>query len=183
MNTGPLVKVIEKQPPELINALNAELQSNLGTSYYRRLSEEELLRRHSAVYAGLAQWLSSRDETALQKSGEDLGKRRFAEGIPLGQVVLTLILVEKHLWEFLDSSAEHVDPDVRRAGTEFFQKDAYFTARGYEESLAVSNRLAQAAPEHVSQVRAPMPPPKKEAAKAEPDLEISRGGQVGELGG
>ena len=131
MNAGPLLRIIEEKPPQLLAELTAELKTNLGTSHYRRLNQEELAQRHAAVAQGLAQWLTSRDEAALRKNGEDLGRRRFAEGIPLGQVVLALILVEKYLWKFLGSSAETLDESVRQAVTEFFQKDTYYTAKGY----------------------------------------------------
>ena len=183
MNAGPLLRILEKNPPEMLTELNAELKINLGTSHYRRLSEEQLAQRHFAVTQGLAHWLTTRDESVLQKTGEDLGKRRFAEGIPLGQVVLALILVEKYLWIFLESYAAPMDEAIRQAVVEFFQKDAYYTAKGYQESLAVSNRLAR---RHMVPEPGPtvaVTPAKNEPSKDYPDMQISRGGQVGEHGG
>lgn len=176
MNAAAVVNVIQGSPAQLIDELNAELRSNLGTSHYHRLSEEELSKRHSLIFQGLTEWLANRDVAALRINGEDLGKRRFKEGTPLGQVVLVLILVEKHLCNFLNESHQ-ADSDVREAITEFFQKFAYFTAKGYEIELAASNRSAKR-PVAGQEV------PKKDAAKAaERDMEISRGGQVGEHGG
>ena len=98
---------------------------------------------------------------------------------------LTLILIEKHLWAGLDASAQHVEEDLRGAVTEYFQRATYYTAKGYEAALAVNNRVSRrtAAAQPVSESPALKPPPKMEPAKGEPDLEISRGGQVGELGG
>lgn len=175
MNSAAVVRVIQEKPRQLIDQLNAELKANLGTSHYHRLSAEQLVQRHSHIFQALSDWLTSRDNAALQKNGQALGDRRFREGTPLGQVVLVLILVEKHLCGFLDASAQ-VEPDVRNAITDFFQKFVYCTAKGYEAALAVSNRLATRAPVAAE-------PPRKEAAKAEGDMEISRGGQVGEQGG
>lgn len=181
MDSGELIQVIQQEARPLVEGLYAELRSNLGTSHYHRLSNEELFRRGQAVYQHLAEWLASRDESQTLRSGEDLGKRRFAEGIPLGQVVLALILEEKHLWDYLNRSGSTADENLRRSVTEFFQKTIYSTARGYEESLAESNQRAR---------RGIVPPrpaekaaPKAEPAQGEPELEISRGGQVGELGG
>ncbi len=178
MNAAAVARVIEGKPRLLIDQLNVELKRNLGTSHYHRLSEEQLSQRHSHIFDGLAAWLTTKENATLQKNGEDLGNRRFREGTPLGQVVLVLILVEKHLGTFLDASAP-VEPDVRNAVTEFFQKFAYYTAKGYEAALAVSNRMASR-----PAMQAGAEPPRKEAAKSvEKDMEISRGGQVGEVRG
>ncbi|MBI2817737.1 MAG: hypothetical protein HYX72_12440 [Acidobacteria bacterium] len=177
MNAAALAKVIQGNPCQLLDELNAELRSNLGTSHYHRLTEEELIKRHAATFQSLSEWLANRDVAVLRKNGEDLGRRRFREATPLGQVILVLILVEKHLCTFLDGSHQ-VDPEARDAVTEFFQKFAYYTAKGYESELAASNtsvrRVAPGRDEFL----------KKDAAKsAERDMEISRGGQVGEHGG
>jgi len=185
MDTIALVRLIEGNTQQLISGLYAELKTNLGTSHYRRLSDEEIRRRGTAVFQGLTEWLPSRNDLLLEGYGEEFGKRRFTEGVPLGQVVLALILIEKHLWAFLDASAQQVETGVRSAVTEYFQKATYYTAKGYEAALAVSNRLAKraAGTEPVSEPPTPKQPPKKEPAKAEHELEISRGGEVGEFGG
>ena len=180
MDSAAVIQKIEQGSGELFHQLSADLQSNLGTSHYRRLSEEELLLRHSAIIQGLCQWLSSHDDLALQKSAADLGQRRFREGIPLGQVVLALILVERHVVQFLNTSLQEAANSSGRAVTEFFQKYAYFTAKGYEVALAVSNRMAGEPADALAEGA-----PKKAAARTtrEGDMEISRGGQVGEYGG
>ena len=186
MKAAAVAKTIAEKSRELISELNADLKTNLGTSHYHRLSDEELLRRGTAVFQGLTQWLDTQEESALQKYGEDLGKHRFTEGIPLGQVVLAFILIEKHIWAFLDASAETVEADVRRDITECFQKIAYYTAKGYEASLAASNRHAKRSPVGQFLPDASQVPPRKEVgkeARKDQDVEISRGGQVGELGG
>ena len=180
MNAAALVREIEEQSQQLIGGQTIELKTNLGTSHYRRLSDEEVFQRISIVFQHLAEWLISRDESALRREGEALGKKRFAEGVPLGQVVLALILNEKYLWNLPGISAQQVDKDIRGAVTEFFQRHAYYTAKGYEVELAESNRLAKraAVPQPAAET-----PAKKAPDKAEADMEISRGGQVGELGG
>lgn len=183
MNSAAVVRLIQEMPRPLIDDLNAELKTNLGTSHYHRLSEEELQKRHTLIFQSLADWLTSGDKTAIRKNGEDLGNRRFQEATPLGQVVLVLILIEKQLCAFLERSGQ-VAPETREAITEFFQKFAYYTAKGYESALAVSNRLARYSAAGQPSATAVAGPPRKEAAKSgEPDMEISRGGQVGEQGG
>jgi len=183
IDSANLVHVIQSRPRKLIDDLNAELRTNLGTSHYHRLSEEEFRNRHSHIFQSLADWLTSADKTALRKDGEDLGSRRFQEATPLGQVVLALILIEKHLCAFLGGS-EQVEQETREAITRFFQIFTYYTAKGYESALAVSNRMARYSASGQPSATAVAGPPRKEAAKSgESDMEISRGGQVGELGG
>jgi hypothetical protein len=181
MNSADLIGVIQADARPLVESLYGELRTNLGTSHYHRLSNEELFRRGQAVYQHLGEWLAARDAAAIHRTGEDLGKRRFSEGIPLGQVVLALILEEKHLWEYTSRLGSQSDEKLRLDVAEFFARTIYSTALGYEESLAASNRRAG---------RAMIPPkPSEEAASQQDstqerrDMPISRGGQVGELGG
>jgi hypothetical protein len=176
MNSAGVVRVIQGHPGNLVDELNADLKSNLGTSHYHRLADEELTKRHSFIFQSLSDWLSNRNTSALMQNGETLGRRRLHEGTPLGQVILVLILIEKHLCNFLQSP-EPFDEDARKAIMDFFQQFAYYTAKGYERELSESNRAAREA-------GAPHQTPKKEAAKqTERDMEISRGGQIGEHGG
>jgi hypothetical protein len=187
MDSGGVVRTIGENPRELINRLNGELKANLGTSHYHRLSDEDLIRRHSHIFRGLTQWLISQDESELRKNGEDLGNRRFHEGTPLGQVVLVLILVERIFLEYLETTGQRIDAETRRSVEDFFQKTIYHTAKGYEVALAVSNRMtktpsAEQMPDAIStpDVRAGKAPAR---VTKEGDMEISRGGQVGEFGG
>jgi hypothetical protein len=187
MDSVGVVRTIGENPLELINRLNGELKTNLGTSHYHRLSDEELIRRHSHIFRILTQWLLSQDEGELRKSGEELGDRRFREGTPLGQVVLVLIIVEKIFLKYMETSGQPLDEETRHSVEEFFQKTIYYTAKGYEVSLAVSNRMAQKPTAEQMPDATATPDARSGKAPArvtkEGDMEISRGGQVGEFGG
>ena len=184
MNAAAMAQAIDGRSKQIVAGLAVELRNNLGTSHYRRLKDDDIFQRVSVVFQHLGQWLVSNDDAALRRDGEELGRKRFAEGVPLGQVVLALILNEKHLWQLVESDSLTVDDDVHRAVTEFFQRHTYYTAKGYEEALAKSNRHAQcAAGQYPAATSSSLKPSKKEPGRQESDLEISRGGQVGELGG
>lgn len=187
MDSVGVARTIGENPMELIKQLNGELKTNLGTSHYHRLSDEELIRRHSHVFRILTQWLLSQNEEELSKDGQELGERRFHEGTPLGQVVLVLILVEKIFLSYMDTSSQGLDAMTRRSVEEFFQKAIYYTAKGYETALAVSNRMAKkpAADQMPDAIATPGLSAGKAPARVtkEGDMEISRGGQVGEFGG
>ena len=181
MNAADLARVIREQGRPMVESLYSELRSNLGTSHYHRLSNEELLRRGQAVYQRLAEWLGSPANDQVHVSGEDLGQRRFSEGIPLGQVVLALILEEKHLWEYCGLHGHKPDEKLRLQVAEFFARTIYSTALGYEQALADSTRRARrdlvpASPTEPQATRV-------KTAEEKQTVPVSRGGQVGELGG
>ncbi len=180
MDAAEVIRIIESGAQSYFSGLVQEVRLNLGTTHYRRLSNEELVRRMAVVYRNLGFWLSARDESAVQSAGEDLGKRRFAEGIPLGQVVLSLILEEKYLRKYFSDQGVSLEGEWSRVVSDYFQRMTYHTARGYEVALAYSNRLAQGA--------APVEQPPQPEAGSQPegpegDVQISRGGAVGEVAG
>jgi hypothetical protein len=181
MNAAELAQVIQQNGRPLVEGLFAELRSNLGTSHYHRLSNDELLRRGQAIYLRLADWLTTPNPKPIHQFGLELGTRRFSEGIPLGQVILALILEEKHLWWYLEQIGQATDSALREQAGEFFARTIYGTAIGYEQALAESNRRANRV------ISPPKPPsPSEAAAQAAEEkqvLEISRGGEVGEHGG
>ena len=182
MNTADVIHKIESEGRPLVEEVIAELCANLGTSHYRRWKQENLFERVYAVYQHLAEWLTGQDAAAMQQSGAELGRKRFSDGIPLGQVVLALILTEKHLLDYLSRSAGAVDENAQRGISEFFQKTVYATACGYEVELAESNRLARRATVAQPAQAANAPADSTKAAEKQ-EMEISRGGQVGEFGG
>jgi len=198
VNSTDLVRVIEREGQQLVGGLFGELRANLGTSYYRVLGEDEFFERVYSLFQRLAQWLVSKDDAHIHSVAEERGKARFTQGIPLGQVVLALMLTERHLWDYLGATDRQVDESLRSTVIAFFQKTVYSTARGYEAKLAESNRLARRAVVGQSATATAVgkastkPPATKEKPKDEhekekhkdaDDLEVSRGGQVGEFGG
>ena len=100
MSHAAFTQTLHSEMRPLVESMFGELRANPGTSHYHRLSNDELLRRGQDVYQHLVDWLAGRDLALIQKAGTSLGQLRFAEGIPLGQVVLAILLEEKHLWKY-----------------------------------------------------------------------------------
>jgi hypothetical protein len=178
MQPADLIRVIQQEARPLVESLYSELRTNLGTSHYHRLSNDELFRRGQAVYDHLADWLSSPDESAVARAGDELGRRRFGEGIPLGQVILALVLEENHLWDFIGCRPADADPRLAKQVSEFFAKTIYSTAHGYEQVLAESNRRSRRGVQ-----TAAVPTVEPASPGYSRGVEVSRGGQVGEHGG
>ena len=193
MNSTDLVRLIERDGRQLVAGLYGELKTNLGTSYYRVLGEDEFFERVYSLYQRLAQWLVSKDDAHIRRIAEHRGGMRFYDGIPLGQVILALMLTERHLWDFLSASDRQVDESLRNKVIGFFEITVYSTGKGYEAKLAESNRLARRVEvgqgenvPAVGKASTKLPTARKKPkaeTQIENDLEVSRGGQVGEFGG
>jgi len=177
MDAAEIIQLMETGARQYFNGLIQEVRSNLGTTHYRKLSNDELARRMTAIYRNLAHWLNTRDPSAVRAAGEGLGKNRFEEGIPLGQVVLSLILEEKYLRKYFADQGVPLEGEWSQIVSEYFQKMIYYTGQGYEVALAQSNRFAQGVP------AASEPPERQEPPQTENNQQISRGGEIGEVAG
>ena len=177
MDAVEIIQIIESGAQRFFDGLLQEVRSHLGTTYYRRLSNEELARRMTVVYKGLENWLVGPNESAVQNAGHDLGKRRFSESIPLGQVVLSLILEEKYLRKYIADQGVSLEDEWSQVISDYFRRLIYSTAQGYETALAYSNRFSQ------GDVPVEHPPLKEAQPQPEGGPEISRGGDIGEVSG
>ena len=86
-----------------------------------------------------------------------------------------MILTEGHLWQYLRDAPVSSDEMLRRSVAEFFQKAIYSTAQGYAAALSTAGSSGQKT--GVPELRKP------QTRLPESELEISRGGEIGETGG
>ncbi len=183
MNTTDFVIWIRQEFPKIYEKLFQDLRTNLGVSHYRRFSNEELHSRCLVIYERLCNWLENQDLSAVRKPAFELGKERYEGDIPLGQLVLGILLLEKHLWLRVEETPDFtvLDVDLRQRVIDFFQKTIFWAARGYEEALEKASVGRMNAP-----AQSPIRPIKEHKGKTEElieEMKISRGGQVGEHGG
>ena len=140
MLSSRLVQVIENHAEQLTRGLIDDLLSNNRTPHYHHLTREELHYRTYDVYRNLGRWLSNETEAAIESSYTHLGKKRFAEGIPLREIVYSPFLVKHHLQEYIhfsgmiDSAVDlHGDRELHRLVGRFFDKAVYYTVSGFEQ--------------------------------------------------
>jgi len=146
MLSARLVQIIESHAEQLTRGLVDDLLSNRRTSHYHHLTREELHSRIYDVYHNFGRWLSDETESAIESSYTHLGKRRFAEGIPLDEVVYSLGLTKHHLLEYIQFSGMidtavdlHGDRELQRLVGRFFDKAVYYTVRGFEHAVGSQN--------------------------------------------
>jgi hypothetical protein len=139
-----LVQMIEDHAEELTRELIQDLQSNPRTPHYHHLTYEELHFRTYSVYRNLGHWVSQRSEDPIAANYADLAIRRYAEGVPLEEIVFALTATKYHLYEYvrttglMDSAVElHQERELRRLVGTFFDKAIYFAVRSYEREAAL----------------------------------------------
>jgi hypothetical protein len=144
MLTTRLVQMIEDHAEELTRELIKDLQSNARTPHYHHLSYEELHYRTYSVYRNLGHWISQGSEEPIAANYADLAIRRFAEGVPLEEIVFALTSTKNHLYTYvrttglMDSAVElHQERELRRLIGNFFDKAIYHTVRAYEREAAL----------------------------------------------
>jgi len=138
-----LIRIIESRAEELTRGMVKKLQNSSRTRSYRQLAEEDLYRRVFEVYHDLGRWLLKNTEASIQASYEELGARRFNEGIPLAEVLWALILTRNHLRQYVhtsmsaDSALElYREQEFNRLVGRFFDRAVCYTAEGYERTAS-----------------------------------------------
>jgi hypothetical protein len=147
-----LVQMIEDHAEELTRGLIKALQSNSRTPHYHSLTYEELHYRTYSVYRNLGHWLSHKSEEPIEANYSDLAKRRFAEGVPLNEVVFALTSTKNHLHDYvrsvglMDSAVElHQERELQRLVGSFFDKAIYYTVGAYEREAGFPHAKAATA--------------------------------------
>jgi hypothetical protein len=142
MLSGRLVRLIEDHAEELTRELLDDVLSNPHTLAFHALPQEELRRRLRGVHRNLAQWLHERSEPKVVSFYEELGRRRFTEGVPLSQLVFVFNLIKRRLRREVMSSglpASVIEvyqlEEFEAVLDGFFDKALYHTVIGYEEAM------------------------------------------------
>lgn len=121
--------------------------------HYRSLSEHEIRDRVRDLSTNLARYLTSPDLTDLTTHFEQLGRRRFAEGMPLHELILKITTIKRAIRHYateqnLSLSAVEIyeELELLRAMAGYFDFVIVCAARGYEaawrESLTPVTRAA-----------------------------------------
>ena len=143
MLSDRLVQIIQDHAEELTGDVLKDLAKNPRTAAYHKLPRTELHNRVYEVYHNLGQWIAEKSEGPVSKTYTALGKTRHAEGIPLQEVVLALILTRRHIASFVRSSVPvdttvelYQEDELNLLVGRFFDNAIYFTVKGYEQATA-----------------------------------------------
>ncbi len=144
MVSDKMALMIKDNADELTKRLCRDLLSREETKSYRSLDQNIVYERVYEVYNKLDSWLQSeKGKTAeIKRYFTELGKRRYHEGIPLNEEIMTLMLVKRHLWLFVlekhyfDSSFELQQAlQFNNRVVLFFDRITYHVTNGYEQEM------------------------------------------------
>jgi len=158
MLTSRLMQLIDRHAASLTHAAVKDVLSNECTASFRRIPREELESRVLAMFQNLSKWIGNADGNARQEY-EDWGRTRFRQGIPLSEIVYSVILMKHHLREFIREHGQVVFSGDRLAHEmigvelysiqelnymvgEFFDRALYHLAKGYETAEKAAQAVA-----------------------------------------
>ena len=87
-----LIKLIETHAESLTHEVVADLLTNEHTPSYLRIPREELEQRAFAFYQNLGNWIGNPKDDAIRAEYEEWGRIRCRQGIPVSEIVYSLIL-------------------------------------------------------------------------------------------
>ncbi|MGH2508052.1 MAG: hypothetical protein ACRDHZ_11710 [Ktedonobacteraceae bacterium] len=142
-----LIRIIEVNAEELTRGTVENLQSNPRTISYHELSYSDLYNRAYEVYHDLARWLWEKSDQAIQAWYNELGKERFHQRVPLGEVLWALVLTKYRLLDYLrawglpDSAMElYQQQEFSQMIGQFFDRAICYTAEGYERETSFGQK-------------------------------------------
>lgn len=138
-----LVKIIETHSEGLAKSLHDKIVSSEKTRDYDKVPAEELTRVVYEMYRNLGEWLLGKTEADIEKRYTAIGARRAEQGVPLSQLVWTIMLVKDNMLEYLgkrdvlERPAEILgELEILQLLEQFFDRAVYYAALGYERSRA-----------------------------------------------
>lgn len=150
MLTARLIQLIETHSDALTRETLEDIITNERTPSFHQLHRAELELRLSAIYHNLGKWVSGPNEEAVRKDFEGWGRIRFRQGIPLSEIIYSLIITKHHLRRYIrdhgliDSPGDrvasgeflpvglHAIQELNYQIGEFFDRALYHLALGYE---------------------------------------------------
>jgi len=139
--TKRLIELIEQHAEDLTKSWLREVKKDPGTPTYAKFRDEnELTQRAFRVFGQLGKWIAKNTtKDDLQKYWTDLGRQRHKEGFPLSEIVQSLFLIRRHLWQkvesegLLDTAYDLFQAmELNNQVTLFFDRAVYHAACGYE---------------------------------------------------
>jgi len=135
-----LVHLIESNAVELTRHYLEDVQRHPRLPTYRDFDQRELYNRAYSVYSQLGKWISHEaSHEEVKKTWTELGRVRREEGFPLSEVILSLCLLRRHLWEkvqaegFIDSAFDLIQAlELQNRVVLFFDRAVFYAAVGYE---------------------------------------------------
>ena len=149
MLSGRLIHLIEAHHQAIADRIVREIWRHPELAHVRRLPEAELRERAQFLIENLGYWLATRNNEEFLKVQEAVAKRRFAELIPMYEVVRALCVIKDNMVDFVeeqgnpkDSLGLYAEEELERRVGRFFDDLIVHTVRGYEAAWHRAERVA-----------------------------------------
>lgn len=141
-----MMELLNAEAGLLTKRVIKDLAERGETEFHRKFPPETMYKQVYDVYSTLGYWLDrARPKEEIQQRFTDLGKGRFKEGIPLQEVVMSLMLIKRHLWLYLLEKHFFETPyellkslEMNNRIVLFFDRAILAAITGYEEMRAGS---------------------------------------------
>jgi ADP-ribose pyrophosphatase YjhB (NUDIX family) len=135
-----LVDLIEKNAKDIAQRCVTEVRTNWSTTGYHDFDHTKLHQRFFIILSQFGKWLNGHyTDNNIRLFYTKVGKERKKENLPLAEVLSTLSLIKRQVFAFTLSHGIwektiniYVSLELNRRITLFFDKVAYYIARGYE---------------------------------------------------
>jgi hypothetical protein len=166
MLSARLIHLIETHADTLTREALHDILTNPRTPSFQRVPRAELEPRVHALFRNLGSWIGAPKDEAIRAEYEDWGRRRYRLGIPLSEIMYTLVIAKHHLRRYIrdhglvEFAGERTAPlellpvhlygvqELNAMVGEFFDLAMYYLACGYEaearEARAGTARSARA---------------------------------------
>ena len=136
-----LIRIIETGAEQLTESTVKKLQTSRRTPSYQKLPYSEVHHRLYTVYHDLGRWLWETSDQAIQAWYNELGERRYGEGIPLAEVLWALVL-----WALVltKNRLDDYQQEFDRLIGHFFDRAICHTAESYEHRSSVERTSGSA---------------------------------------
>jgi len=135
-----LIRLVEQNAEVISLRWLEDVRTNKSTPTYAQFAPEASIHRNRVVMEQFGKWLGgyySNDD--IRSFYRQLGEDRRNEGFDMSEVISALSLTRKHIWEFALSQQMwtktidiYMTLELERRMMLFFDKAAYYVARGFE---------------------------------------------------
>jgi hypothetical protein len=142
-----LIDIVECHADKLTRDTVQKLQTSPRTHSYNKLPYSELSYRVNEIYQNLGRWLCDATEPVIRSWYNELGEKRFKEGIPIQELLWALVITKHQLIAHLDACALadsamelYRQQEFDRLIGRFFDRAACCAAEGHEREANLHER-------------------------------------------
>ncbi len=150
MIAARLLQRIEANWEAIAQAVISSRNQDPSLPHYRTLSDQEIRDRVRDLTTNLGRWLYTKDDTSIAHHYEQLGRTRYAQAVPLHEVVLKLISIKRAIRTYASEQNYNLSPvdiydelELLRAMAGYFDFVIYRVTKGYESAMRVTDEPAK----------------------------------------